>query len=143
MRVLLGLGLCVGVVGAGAADDAKTDPTAGKWVIESVTRGGKEDPELKGAVREHKGADYTITPAEGKKAQAVKGKIAVDTTKQPFKLDMTPASGRYKDKVLKGIFKVEGDTLTVAFAEPGKDRPGAFESAPGDGMVLAVHKRAK
>lgn len=141
MRALLAVGL-VGLAGYGAADDA-ADPTAGKWVVESVVRDGKEDPELKGAVREHKGGEYTITPAEGKKAQAVKGKVATDAKKSPATIDMTPSAGRYKDQVLKGIYKVDGDTLTVAFAEPGKDRPAAFESKPGGGVVLAVHKRAK
>ena len=29
------------------------------------------------------------------------------------------------------------------FAEPGKDRPTAFESKDGSGVVVAVHKKAK
>ena len=56
---------------------------------------------------------------------------------------MKPSSGRYKDKTLQGIFMIDGDTLTVAFSEPGKDRPTAFESKDGSGVVVAVHTRAK
>ena len=39
--------------------------------------------------------------------------------------------------------KVDGDTLTIAYGEPGKDRPAKFESTAGSGVTVAVHKRAK
>ena len=58
-------------------------------------------------------------------------------------IDLVPGKGRYEGKTLPGIYKLEGDTLTIAFAEPGKDRPTAFESKAGSGVVLVVHKRAK
>lgn len=54
---------------------------------------------------------------------------------------MKPDGGRYKGKTLLGIVKADGDTLAICFAEPGKDRPTAFEAR--DGWVLAVHKKAK
>lgn len=38
---------------------------------------------------------------------------------------------------------MEGETLTIAFAMPGKDRPTAFESKAGGGVVLVVHKKVK
>ena len=66
-----------------------------------------------------------------------------DVSRGNHHCDMKPSSGRYKDKVLQGIAKLDGDTLTVAFAEPGKDRPTSFESKPGSGVVVAVHKKAK
>jgi uncharacterized protein (TIGR03067 family) len=139
--MLLTLALLTGVLGASAADDK--DPTAGKWVIESVTRDGKAADALKGATREHGGGKYTITPAAGSKAQPTTGSYTVDTTKTPVAIDMKPKGGNYDGKTLHGIVKVEGDTMTIAFAEPGKERPTKFESAAGSGVVLAVHKKAK
>jgi len=141
MRTLLALGLLAAVLGTATADDK--NPTAGKWVIESVTRDGKADDDLKGAVRVHAGDKYTVTPAAGAKTPAVSGTFAADAGKTPATIDMKPASGRYKDKTLLGIYKLDGDALTVAFAEPGKDRPTGFDSKPGGGVVVAVHKRAK
>lgn len=130
------------VAGWCAADD-KTDPTAGKWVIESVARDGKDAPALKGAVRVHENGSYTITPAKDSKAQPSGGAYTVDASKTPAILDMKPKGGNYDGKTLLGIVKVEGDVMTICFAEPGKERPTKFESTPGAGLVLAVCKKAK
>ena len=142
MRTLVSLGLVALALGITAADDKK-DPTAGKWVIESVTRDGKADDDLNGATRVHDGGKYSVKPVAGAKTPAVEGTFTIDATKSPATIDMKPGSGRYKDKTLLGIVKVDGDTLTVAFAEPGKDRPATFESKAGSGVVVAVHKKAK
>jgi uncharacterized protein (TIGR03067 family) len=142
MRTLLALGLVAAAFGISSADDKK-DPTVGKWVIESVTRDGKSNDALRGAVREHADSKYTFTPAAGSKAQPTTGTYAIDATKTPAAIDIKPKGGTYDGKTLLGIAKVEGDTLTIAFAEPGKDRPTKFESAAGSGVVLAVHKKSK
>jgi uncharacterized protein (TIGR03067 family) len=142
MRALLALGLAIAASGTTAADDKK-DPTAGKWLVESVTRDGKANDALKGAVRAHADGKYTLTPAAGSNAKATTGTYTLDATKSPVTIDMKPVGGTYDGKTLLGIAKIDGDTLTVAFAEPGKDRPTAFESKPGSGVVLAVHTKVK
>lgn len=142
MRALLSVGVLAAALGVTAADDKK-DPTIGRWTIESLTRDGKPDDRLKGAVRVHDGSKYTVTPPAGSTTGPIEGTYAVDSSKSPATIDMKPASGQYKDKTLSGIVKVEGDTLTIAFAEPGKDRPATFESKPGSGITVAVHRRAK
>ena len=47
LRTLVSLCLVALALSISAADDKK-DPTAGKWIIESVTRDGKADDDLKG-----------------------------------------------------------------------------------------------
>jgi uncharacterized protein (TIGR03067 family) len=141
MKALLSLSLVVIASGICLAEDKK-DPTAGKWVIESVTRDGKDAAGLKGASREHSDGAYTITPAKDSKANPSGGTYTVDTTKSPIAIDMKAKGGTYDGKTLLGIVKVDGDTLTICFAEPGKDRPTKFESTAGSGFVLAVHKKA-
>lgn len=142
MRTLLALGLVAAAVGFSAAADEK-DPTAGKWVVESVTRDGKAVDALKGAVREHTGGKYTLTPASGSKAAPTSGTYKLDLSKTPATIDMAVKGGTYDGKTVLGIAKLDGDTLTVAFGEPGKDRPTKFESTAGSGVVVAVHKKAK
>ncbi len=142
MKTLLSLVMLAGFVGLTTAQDKK-DPTAAKWVVESVTRDGVAVDALKGASREHADGKYTLTPVAGSKAQPTTGTYAIDTSKSPAAIDMKPKGGTYDGKTLLGIVKVDGETLTIAFAEPGKDRPTRFESAVGSGVVVAVHKKAK
>jgi uncharacterized protein (TIGR03067 family) len=142
MKTLLSLGL-IGCSFALCLADDKKDPTAGKWVIESVTRDGKDAAALKGATREHADGTYTITPAKDSKAPQSGGTYTIDTTKSPIAIDMKAKGGTYDGKALLGIVKLDGDTLTICFAEPGKDRPTKFESTAGSGFVLAVLKKAK
>jgi uncharacterized protein (TIGR03067 family) len=139
MRSVLAAGLVLVVAVAGVAADKS--PIDGKWTVESVTRDGKKDDAFTGASRVHESGKYTMKGAEGKTLPTTEGMFTVDADKKAF--DMKPTGGRYKDKTLLGIYKVDGDTLTIAFAEPGKDRPKEFTSKEGNGVVVAVMKKAK
>jgi uncharacterized protein (TIGR03067 family) len=141
LRTLFTLGLfgLLGTVSFSLAQDDKKGPE-GKWVIVSVEREGKADDALKGAERSFTSGKYTMTPKDGK---STGGTYKVDASLSPKTIDMTPDGGRYKDKLLLGIYEVVGNQLKIAFAEPGKDRPKTFESKPDSGIVLAVHERAK
>jgi uncharacterized protein (TIGR03067 family) len=63
----------------------------------------------------------------------------VDTTHTPYETTDTLPDG----KLIKGISKLDADTLTSCVAKPGKDRPTEFASKPGTGHTLRVFKRAK
>ena len=143
MRTLLSLGLLAAAAGLSVGQDQKT-PLEGKWVIESLTRDGKDQsPMYKGGTRENTGTRYKMIPPGGSSVKTAEGGFTLDPKKTPATIDLVPGKGQYEGKTLPGIYKLEGDTLTIAFAEPGKDRPTAFESKPGSGIVLVVHKRAK
>ena len=42
----------------------------------------------------------------------------------------------------KAIYELRGDVLTYCVAAPGRARPTAFATTPGDGCTLVVLKRA-
>ena len=125
-----------GLVLGGPAFAADAKDLDGKWVIVSVERAGKADEAFKGAVREIKDGKYTLTPKEGK---PLEGTFTVDGAKKT--IDIKPTEGNYKGKTLLGIYKLEGDMLTVCFAEPDQERPTEFASKAG--VVLVVHQRHK
>lgn len=132
------IALGVAVLFAAGASAADKSPLEGKWVIESLTRDGKADDSLKGATREHVGDKYTITPAKDSKGVPTEGTFTVDAEKKT--IDMKPTTGNFKGKTLLGVYKLDGDTLTVAFAEA--ERPKGFESKEGSKVLVAVMKKA-
>jgi uncharacterized protein (TIGR03067 family) len=67
----------------------------------------------------------------------------LDAKGKPAPLDLKIAAGPDLDKVVKGIWKLEGGTLTVCIAEPDRERPKAFAAKEGTGHTLLVFKKAK
>ncbi len=67
----------------------------------------------------------------------------LDGTKTPAEIDGVVQSGPNKGKTGKGLYKFEGDMLTMARAEPGKDRPAELASKPGSGVALVILKHEK
>lgn len=68
---------------------------------------------------------------------------SIDATKDPKQIDMIGTEGELKGKPALGIYKLEGDKLTLCYTMPGKERPAAFESAAKSGVYLIVWQRAR
>ena len=70
------------------------------------------------------------------------GTYKLDGTKKPTTIDLTVATS--KDEIRKhyGIYKLDGDKLTIAIAAVGsRSRPDGFEGRPG--VEVTVLKRNK
>jgi uncharacterized protein (TIGR03067 family) len=133
-----------------AAGDAKEeavvkDLTAlkGTWRVVSATRDGNKltDEQIK---------NIRFTIGEGGQALVKNGEqilfegtIKIDPTKIPKTEDAQTSEGENKGKTTLSIYEIEGDTLKICSAEPGKDRPAEFSSKPGSGHFLRVFKREK
>ncbi len=84
----------------------------------------------------------TMTTA-GQEKKPVEAALKVDPGKEPREIDVTFTAGPNKGDTLKGVYKLEGDALTICHGGLGGDRPTDFESKPGSGKSLVVCKRQK
>jgi uncharacterized protein (TIGR03067 family) len=133
---------------ASAQDDAanKKDLEAidGAWKAESVIINGKEQDKkmTKSSTWTWTAKDKKYTFSVGK--GSVEGTFVLDAGKTPKEMDLTMTTGSEKGKVMKFIYKLEDDTLTICVpAKVGMDRPTEFSSKSGSGQRLIVLKRQK
>jgi uncharacterized protein (TIGR03067 family) len=123
--------------------DADLKAMVGKWKVEKAVLGGQDLTEhLKDMKFEiTAGGKYTVEIGPENDA----GTFTVDPAKSPKQLDVKPTGGPNKGKTVKGIYKIDGDTMTICYdhmADAAK-HPEKFESKDGTTLLLMVYKRQK
>jgi clostripain len=131
---------------AKASPDAKRELARlqGEWAMVSLEQRGEKAPArvVKRFRLTIKGDRCTLTSSEGR-GNARTWTLRIDPSRDPKSIDMTAKDGK-KEIVFLGIYKLEGDTLTLRRATTTGDvgRPKEFNTTAEEGM-LAVWKRAK
>ena len=157
-RAMLLLGMfavCFDVAAQGDRDPAvkrELKAMAGMWKEISRVRDGQNLP-----------ADQlgTMSQDENGNAEQRAGdrfglvySVKIDPTKAPKTIDYIVSGGAVRGdrpaqitgasgETRQGIYELNGDTLRICLARPGKDRPTEFESPPGKDLVLLVYQRQK
>lgn len=122
--------------GKDAKDDAKK--LEGDWTIESWVQLGR--PTGVRGTWSFKGDKYTLDQG----GNLEEGTIKLDKAKKPPVMDLAITGGSCQGKDQPGIYKLDGDTLTLCFAWPGNtDRPTEFESPADKNWILITLKRDK
>jgi uncharacterized protein (TIGR03067 family) len=115
----------------------------GTWTATKAQRDGKAAEDVIGHQLSFTGDRFRIRSKDGK--LLYEGTFRVDPSKKPATFDLEHTEGALKGKSWKGIYALDGDTLTTCDngPDPDKGRPAAFEAKSGSGHVLITFKRAK
>lgn len=129
------------IAGLAAAGDSAADKKAladlqGEWKMVKAESNGKPLPEEKVARTTLVVDGNTMYFQDGEKKQE-EVTITLDVSKKPHAIDITPTR---KDaaKAIQGIFRREGDRLTIAFTRRGGERPTEFAAPAGGEKIVTV-----
>ena len=114
----------------------------GVWRAVSFRRDGKETAEavVRTITREVDG-DRVVWRRDGKSFSG--STVVLDPRADPRTIDVHADGGPGRDKVVRGLYKLEGDRLTLCTADPDQPRPTTFRADPGDHWTLMVFDREK
>jgi uncharacterized protein (TIGR03067 family) len=137
--LILGTGLMIaGVLPAGAQA-----ALAGNWVATKAETSGVPSPGVVGHRLSLTGDRFEIRSRDGKTVYA--GTVRTDANAKPAAIDFLHTLGALNGKTWKGIYVLDGETLTICdnAADLTKSRPAAFETGSGSGYVLITFVRVK
>lgn len=123
-----------------AADDAAKDDLAkfqGTWRLVSAETDGAPAPKerIDGVTVTIAGKTHTVRVKDQVAAKDVA--FELDPSKSPREVTDTVGEG----KVIRGIYKIEGDTLTSCVAPVNAARPTEFSAPAGSKRTLRVFRR--
>jgi uncharacterized protein (TIGR03067 family) len=142
-------GMCWLVLGTGLvpafahrAEEAQKQ-LQGTWEATKAERDGKAADDVVGHRLSFTGNRFQIRSKDGK--PLYEGTFRVDARTKPVAIDFEHTKGALKGKVWKGIYALDGDTLTTCDNGPNlnKGRPALFEAKAGSGHIVITFKRAK
>ena len=132
--------LIVSLAAWGDPPRSDLDMLQGTWVMASMeTEGHEAAPEdIKDLTAVYDGNRLTLAPGiESGGAGIVT--LAADRT--PRAINTWDQDGPYADQTVPGIYELKGDTLRLAFARPGEERPKEFTTKSGTAFLVCVYKR--
>jgi uncharacterized protein (TIGR03067 family) len=115
----------------------------GTWTATKAERDGKAADGVVGNRLSITDNRFEIRSKDGK--LLYEGTFRLDPRTKPAAFDFEHSGGALKGKTWKGIYGLDGDTLTTCDSAPDLDRgrPAAFEAKKGSGHILITFRPAE
>jgi uncharacterized protein (TIGR03067 family) len=129
-----------------AEEPAKKDEAQafqGTWAVVSMSMGGKPIPEaaIKNLRCKFEEKAYNNTVA-GEVVE--EGTYAIDPAKSPKTVEFVIKKGHDQGKTQLGIYKIDGEKVTLVLAQPGATtRPDSFKIEAGGPVLEVILERVK
>jgi uncharacterized protein (TIGR03067 family) len=135
--------LFVSCLAARAEEPSKRKELArhqGEWLVVSFERNGEVTAkEITDTIMRVVENDHVVWKREGKSFAGTS--MVLDPNAEPPTIDLLPDGGPARDKRVRGIYKLQGDTLTICVADPDSPRPLKFSAPKGSGHTLQTFRR--
>lgn len=141
----LGIVLISALAQSGNDAKSKADLAAmqGTWVMHALEINGKavSEKNFQNTLLIVKGTEYRTKVKE----KLLPGfRLQLDARKNPRHMDMIQAMPGEAEKTIKGIYKLEGDTLTICRGlTSDQDRPNQFATWPDTNVFVVTWKKQK
>jgi uncharacterized protein (TIGR03067 family) len=142
LALLLAITTACATVGAPGPKETRkpTDPPSGEWEVLKWEKNGRVQVEFR-----DRPSDMTMRFAPTKWI-TLDGKFPVEERAgyykngEAFEIDLSPGNPK---SVMRGIWKIDGDTLLLCLAARGADRPTEFTAPKDSKRSLWTLKRKK
>lgn len=134
--------LSVAVLGApGPKDGAGPKDVTGDWVVVEQVIDGKA-VKVDGDVYRFEPDGTLVFRLGGKDRNQPRSRYAADPAAKPPTIDLY-VDAKPDSPVSRGLYKVDGDTLTIAVGELNAERPKELASRPGSKVSLMTLRKVK
>jgi uncharacterized protein (TIGR03067 family) len=146
LLLLMAVGLALGADVPNEDEAAKAlQQLQGIWTLECVEVNGMK---IDAQTMKNAGQEITLIVMDDKftlklKRGDVEGTLKLDSTKKPRAYDAKGTDPEGNSHETIGVYKIEGNTLTVCYVAAGKVRPTEFKAGAGSEAVIQVFKRSK
>jgi uncharacterized protein (TIGR03067 family) len=142
--LLVGL-LVIGRGGVAVSRDAVEDELKrhqGTWAVTSSIYDGRPAPEeVVRSIKRIVNDNHVVWKRDGKSFAGTT--VQLDPVAEPKAIDVIPDGGRNRGERVLGIYKLDGDRLTICMAAPGQPRPKEFQADKGSGCTLHTFSRVR